>query len=74
MKVGDTAFIVESNRAIREVIIVKCAGGLYLVKFKDTGGGIQVKKHRLFPTEDEARQSIMVHTKPTKRKTPYDYM
>lgn len=54
MKVGDIAYIVESNRIIREVKIVRCSGGIFLVKFLDTGGGIQVKRHRLFATKEEA--------------------
>lgn len=48
MKAGDTAYIVESNRFVREVIIVRVSGGIYLIRFKDSGGGIQVKKHRLW--------------------------
>ena len=41
MKAGDTAFIVESNRIVREVEIKSFAGGMYLIKFKDSGGGIK---------------------------------
>ena len=48
MKVGDTAYIVESNRYVREVEIRWCSGGMLLVQFTDTDGGIQVKAHRLF--------------------------
>lgn len=73
MKAGDIAYIVESNRNIREVTVMKCSGGLFLIKFNDTGGGIQVKKHRLFASEEEAKKSISGHTEPQKR-TPYDYM
>lgn len=58
LKAGDTAFIVESNRFIREVEIKSCAGGMYLIKFKDSGGGIKVKKHRLFSTKEEAEAFI----------------
>jgi hypothetical protein len=36
--VGDTAFIVESNRFIKEVKVLSTAGGLYLIQFLDTGG------------------------------------
>ena len=57
-KAGDTAFIVESNRFIREVEIKSCAGGMYLIKFKDSGGGIKVKEHRLFSTKEDAEASI----------------
>ena len=58
MKVGDTAYIVESNRYVREVEIRRCSGGMLLVRFTDTGGGIQVKAHRLFATREEAEKSI----------------
>ena len=41
-KAGDTVFIVESNRFIREAEVRSCSGGMYLVKFKDNGGGIKL--------------------------------
>lgn len=63
-KVGSKAYIVESNRIIREVTIVKAMGGLYIIRFSDSGGGIQVKEHRLFATEDDARKSLPVVEKP----------
>lgn len=47
MKIGDTAYIVESNRYVRKVEICKCSGGMPLVRFTDTGGGIRVKAHKL---------------------------
>ncbi len=74
MKPGDTAFIIESNRIIREVEIVRCSGGMYLIRFKDSGGGIQVKKHRLFATKEDAEDSLGVK-KPESRgsRSPYDY-
>ncbi len=59
MKVGDTAYIVESNRYVREVEICKCSGGMFLVCFTDTGGGIQVKAHRLFATREDAEKGII---------------
>lgn len=77
MKPGDRAFLVESNRAVREVTIVRCSGGLYLIRFNDTGGGIQVKEHRLFATREEAEQSLPENLRPKKQnngyKSPYDY-
>ena len=78
MKVGDTAYIVESNRFVREVEIRRCSGGMFLVRFTDTGGGIQVKAHRLFATREEAEKSIekapetmRVRGKPTESRAYY---
>ena len=75
MKVGDTAYIVESNRYVREAEIRRCSGGMFLVRFTDSGGGIQVKAHRLFATREEAEKSI-ARTKEKHmdvRKNPYEY-
>ena len=72
-KAGDKAFILESNRIIREVTVVRASGGLYLIRFSD-GGGIQVKEHRLFPTKEDAEKSIPGRKEePGKRRSPYDY-
>ena len=35
MKAGDTAYLVESNRFVHEVEILRCNGELYIVCFKD---------------------------------------
>ncbi len=76
MKAGDTAYLVESNRIVREVTIVNVNGGLYLIRFKDTGGGIKVKGHRLFTSKEEAEKSIGIMPKkeePRRYRSPYDY-
>ena len=46
-EIGSTAYIVESNRIIREVTIVKRNGDFYIIRF-GTRGGIQVRSNRLF--------------------------
>ena len=51
---GDIAYLVESNRFIREGRIETCSGGLYLYHFIE-GGAIRVKEHRLFASESEAQ-------------------
>lgn len=73
-KAGDKAFIVESNRFIREVEIRSTAGGMYLIKFTDTGGGIKVKESRLFATREDAEKSLPGYKPAPQKKTPYDYM
>ena len=75
MKVGDTAYIVESNRYVRKVAIRRCSGGMFLVRFTDTGGGIQVKAHRLFATREEAEKSSARTEEKHRdvRKNLYDY-
>lgn len=68
-KPGDTAFLIESVHFIREVTILKFSGGLYTVRFANTGGAIRVRENRLFPTEDAAKESIpKKETDETRRK------
>ena len=57
-KVGDKAFIVENNNRIREVEVRSASGGMYLIKFPETGGGIKLKESRLFATKEEAQKSV----------------
>ena len=58
---------------LREVEIRRCSGGMFLVRFTDTGGGIQVKAHRLFATREEAEKSIEKASETKKvRGNPYD--
>ena len=73
-KAGDTVYIVESNHFIREAEIKSFAGGMYLVKFKDSGGGIKLKEHRLFASKEDAEVSIPKKESKPARRSPYDYM
>lgn len=72
-KAGDTAYILESNRFVTEVKIVKYAGGMFLIKLP-TGGGIKVKEHRLYATKEEAETACMKESKVVRHRNPYDYM
>lgn len=71
-KAGDTAYIVESKHTVRQVKIINCSGGLYLIRFEG-GGGIRVRESRLFPTEEDAKKCIPGYKEP-RRRPPYDYM
>ena len=53
LKPGARADIIESNRSVREVTIKRISGNLCLVTY-ESGGGIQIGKHRLFPDRDAA--------------------
>lgn len=46
---------------------------MFLVRFIDSGGGTQVKAHRLFATREEAEKSIEKAPETKKvRGNPYD--
>lgn len=56
-KPGDIAYLIESNRFIREGKIKQYYNGLYLFQFVE-GGSIRVKEHRLFASEEDAQAQI----------------
>lgn len=67
-KAGDTAFLIESNRIIREVSIIRVSGSFYTVKFVKDGGGIKVRESRLFATREEAEVTLPKKDQP---RSPY---
>lgn len=77
-KAGDKAYIVESNRIVRECTVKRVTGKLIIIRFEN-GGGIQVSENRLFDTKEAAAASTQsVKTMPEKIErtgfhSPYDY-
>ena len=75
-EIGSKAFMIESNRIIREVTIVKRSGDFYIVRFGNSGG-IQVRGSRLFTTQEAAEESLPNKANVQKRtgyRSPYDYL
>ena len=58
MEVGRTAYLIESGRRVREVVICGRAGALLTVRFTDTVGGIRLRPDRLYPTREAARANL----------------
>ncbi len=61
---GDMAYIVESNRIIRTVKVMKVTGGFATLRFMDSDGGIKLRESRLFPTKEGAEASLPKKTTP----------
>ena len=59
MKAGDTAYLVESNRFVHEVEILRCNGEVYIVCFKDNGVGLYFKAYHLLLTSWKTVKSIV---------------
>ena len=77
LEVGDKAFIIESNRIVREVIVLKRSRDFFTVRFvENISGGIQLRASRLFSSNEEA-QSCLPKKQVQKRtgfRSPYDYL
>ena len=50
---GDKAYIVESGLFVREVEVVRVAGGFATLRFTDGTGGVRLRESRLFPTKED---------------------
>ena len=78
LEVGDKAFIIESNRIVREVIVLKRSRDFYTVRFvENTSGGIQLRASRLFSSKEEAQSYLPKKQQVQKRtgyRSPYDYL
>ena len=72
LSVGKNAFIIESNRVIREVVIIKVVYDLLTVQFIDSKGAVRVRRNRLYQTEEEEKMH-MADKRKTEYKSPYEY-
>lgn len=57
MKQGDTAWIIENNRTVRECKIVRINGNLVIIRFTD-GCGTQLPLKRLYETQEDAYEEL----------------
>lgn len=55
---GDKAYIIESTIFIKEVVVVKFVGDMYLIKYPNRSSGYKVRESRLYKTEAEAKKVI----------------
>lgn len=68
-KLGDTVFFIESNRFIREAMVMKKSGDFYTLRFAD-GGGIRLRENRLFATKPEAEEKILLRSSEQAERAP----
>ena len=73
IKEGDYAYILESNRIPREVIIKKITGDMVTVQFRDTGGAIRIRNNRVYETKEEVRKKLGAPPKSIKNTPYYDH-
>lgn len=67
---GQTVYLVESCRRVREAVVLSRSGGLYTIRFTDTGGGIRVRADRLHPTRDGTAAQVRQQNVPSQLIRP----
>ncbi len=55
---GQIVYLVESCRYVREAVVCRCSGGLFTLRFTDTGGGVRLRADRLYPTRAAAQACV----------------
>ena len=70
---GDKCWIVENGFNIVSVDVLSVSGNLVLIR-TDKGKTLRLPKHRLFDSEEKARETVKESEPVQKKRTPYDYM
>lgn len=71
MKQGDTAWIIENNRTVRECKIVRINGNLVIIRFTD-GCGTQLPLKRLYETQEDAYEELSYNDTLSRIQVKYD--
>lgn len=71
MKQGDTAWIIENNRTVRECKIVRINGNLVIIRFTD-GCGTQLPLNRLYETQEDAYEELSYNDTLSRIQVEYD--
>ena len=71
MKQGDTAWIIENNRTVRECKIVRINGNLVIIRFTD-GCATQLPLKRLSETQEDAYEELSHNDTLSRIQVEYD--
>ena len=71
MKQGNTAWIIENNRTVRECKIVRINGNLVIIRFTD-GCGTQLPLKRLYETQEDAYEELSHNDTLSRIQVEYD--
>ena len=71
MKQGDTAWIIENNRTVRECKIIRINGNLVIIRFTD-GCGTQLPLKRLYETQEDAYEELSYNDTLSRIQVEYD--
>lgn len=71
MKQGDTVWVIENNRTVRECKIVRINGNLVIIRFTD-GCGTQLPLKRLYETQEDAYKELSNNDTLSRIQVEYD--
>ena len=64
--VGDTVYFISSSVFVRKATVIRATGGFVTIKFDTNNGndgpsGIQVRESKVYHTEKEANDAVLVY-------------
>lgn len=70
---GVICWIVDNGFKVTTAEIVSVSGNLVLIK-TENGKALKLPMHRLYISEEKAKEALQEHKLAQEKKTPYDYM
>lgn len=68
---GSTAYLIESNRTIREVTVLRAAADMVTVRLG--AGAERVRASRLYGSREDAEAALPSEFKPKVKTSPWDW-
>ena len=74
-QIHQIVYMITSGKRIKEMVVMKYANGFYVVRYRDSGGGLRVRESRLYPTKTAAEKAAGIHpgNQPKKEEDFFDY-
>ena len=74
LKIGNSAYVVDNKRFLREVIVMNTTGDFCVIKYIDTGSLIRVRNSRLFLSKKEAELTMPPSARTGKNHWDYELL
>jgi len=72
LRIGGTAYLIESNRTITQATIFRVASDMVTVRLGS--GAVRVRVSRLYNSREEAEASLPPDAKPKVKSLPWDWV
>lgn len=57
-RVRQIVWMPASGKRIMEMVVVSYSNGFYVLRYRDSGGGIRVRESRIYATKEEAEKAV----------------
>lgn len=74
-QIHQIVYMIAAGKQIKEMVVMKYTDGFYVVRYRDTGGGLRVREGRLYPSIQLAQQAggILPKDRMKKQEERFDF-